>query len=225
MEFAPRSVKGRQTAQVWNHRNSTPTAHRQLDVPHPPRNKQQYLSHRAERLLPQCAQHRQTTLAGLLCLAAGSRHTAAKFLPPSRSAGTFCTFFLQLFQSKSFSSFGRTPIVPVTLKIGLQCFLLRQQLVEFSCILGTSQEETTLYKETMWDKNCSLQPSQPLPYADFKPVLCSGATGLEGELEGRGGICGSPWSTLPAARGSWVALGIIGDGQYVTGGKGWVAGD
>lgn len=126
--------------------------------------------------------------------------------PPSRLAGTFCTFLLQLFQSKSFSSSGRLPIVHLTLKIGLHCFLLRQQLGKLSCIMRTCQKDTTLYKGMMWNKNCSLQPSQPLPHTNFKPfsaLMCAWHSLKLWVTEGSGGICGPSGS-----QGGLVVLGI-----------------
>lgn len=186
---------------------------RQLDVPDTSRNKQQYPSHHAERLPPQCTEHRQTMLAGLLCLAARSRHTAAKFLPPSRSSGTFCTFFLQLFQSKSFSSFGRTPIVPVTLKIGLQCFkaaiggvqLYSGDQSEGDNIIQRDDVRQKLLSSAFPASSVCRFQASALPWCDW----AWGGIGKEGRDMRASSSC----------RGSWVALGI-GDGQYEKGRKG-----
>lgn len=78
------------------------------------------------------------------------RPTHSCSLPaPLTLAGTFCTFLLHLFQSQSFSSSESMPIVRLTLKIGLYCLLLRQQLGKLSCIMRTCQKETTLHKGMM----------------------------------------------------------------------------
>lgn len=144
-----------------------------------------------------------------LGLQPGSRRASTQlltFFPPHVKLGTFCTFLLQLFQSKSFSSSGRLPIVRLTLKIGLHCFLLRQKLVKLSCIMRTCQKGTTLYKGMMGNKNCSLQPSRHLPHTDFKPLsalLCAWHSLESGVIEGNDGVCGSS-----GCQGSSVLLGI-----------------
>lgn len=83
-------------------------------------------------------------------------HSCWAFVPPHVKLEHFALFFSNS-QSKSFSSSGRMPIVHLTLKIGLCCFLLRQQLVKLSCIMRTCQRDITLYKGMMWNPNCSLQ--------------------------------------------------------------------
>lgn len=137
------------------------------------------------------------TAPALLLGADMPTHSCWAFVPPHVKLEHFALFFSNS-QSKSFSSFGRMPIVHLTLKIGLCCFLLRQQLVKLSCIMRTCQRDTTLYKGMMWNPNCSLQ----LPHLSctqiasrFLCFVCAWHSSELGVIGGKDGVHDSlqPW--------------------------------
>lgn len=116
------------------------------------------------------------------------------------------------------------PIVRLTLKIGLYCFLLRQQSVKLSGIMWTCQKDTTLHKGMMWNKNCSLQPFQPLPHTDFKPfsaLVCSWHSLELGATVGSGRVCGPlPTALPPVGEATWCWGRLRGQCEE-DGGWGW----